>query len=197
MVDPFDAAGVVETPSPPSRVVGGRYAIATPLYQSPRGAVHLALDVETLTNCVLKQACFGAQPAPDGSDARDRLRRESTVLRILAADERIPRVFELIEQDYDLFLAMEDVAGKTLDEEHVARATRRGASLPPAQVVDYGVQLASMLGKIHSAGYAYRALKPTDVIAAPNGQLRLVDFEMVRELNGETRIRRTSRGHSS
>ena len=39
--DPFAAAGVVEDRAVPRRVIGGRYAIATPLHHSPRGAVHL------------------------------------------------------------------------------------------------------------------------------------------------------------
>jgi hypothetical protein len=39
-----------------------------------------------------------------------------------------------------------------------------------------------MLGKIHVSGYVYRDLKPTNVIAAPDGRLRFVDFELAREL---------------
>jgi hypothetical protein len=183
-VDPFEAAGAVEALPPPCRVVGGRFAIAAPLHQSPRGAVHLALDVETPASCVLKHAPCGAQPAPDGSDARDRLRREANILKSLAPDDRIPRVFELIQQDDDLFLAMEDIAGDTL-EEVVASAFRRGTSLSTAQIIDYGAQLTAILGTIHASGYAYRDLKPTNVIVAPGGRVRLLDFEMARELHEE------------
>jgi hypothetical protein len=184
VTDPFEAAGMVEALPAPSRVIGGRFAIAAPLHHSPRGAVVLALDVEALRRCVLKQAPAGAQPGPDGSDSRERLRREAAILTELAPDDRVPQVFALIEQDGDLFLAMEDVEGKTL-EELIAGLCRRGTMLPMAQVRDFGAQLASMLGKIHDFGYAYRDLKPTNVIVAPNGRLCLVDFELARELSGE------------
>ena len=181
--DPFEAAGVVEEIQPPPRVIGSRFAIASPLHHSPRGLVHLGLDVEALRSCILKQAWFGAQPAPDGTDSRGRLRREAAILALLAPDDRIPQVFDLIEQNGDLFLAMEDVAGETL-EEIISHASRRGLTLPTEQIVDYGRQIASMLGKIHDSGYTYGDVKPTNVIVAPNGRLRFVDFELARELDG-------------
>lgn len=183
-VDPFEAAGVVEVLPAPARVIAGRFAIAATLHQSPRGAVYLALDVEALRRCILKHASSGAQPAPDGTDARHRLRREAAILVGLAPDDRVPKVFDLIEQDDDLFLAMEDIEGETL-EDLVARGCRRGTMVPMAQVLDYGVQLASMLGKIHRSGFAYRDLKPTNIIVPPDGRLRLVDFDLTCELSRE------------
>jgi len=183
-IDPFAAAGVVEDRPAPRRVIGDRYAIAVPLHQSPRGAVHLALDVATPAKCILKQACAGAQPAPDGSDARDRLRREAAILELFAPDDRVPKVLQLIEQDDDLFLVIEDIDGLTI-EEYVAKEARRGICLPTERIVDFGVQLAAMLGKMHAAGYGYRDLKPTNVIVAPDGRLRFIDFELARELDEE------------
>jgi serine/threonine protein kinase len=186
--DPFEAAGVVEPLPTFSRVVAGRFAIAVSLHESPRGAVYLALDVQRPASCVLKQARSGAQPAPDGSDARDRLRHEAAVLASLAPDDRIPEVFGLVEENDDLFLAMEDIPGETL-EEIVARVIRHGTLLPGPQILGFGRQLASLLGGIHASGYVYRDLKPTNVIVAPDGQLRMVDFEMARDLREDARQR--------
>jgi Lanthionine synthetase C-like protein/Protein kinase domain len=182
-VDPFESAGVVDEIPSPVRIVGDRYAIATPIHHSPRGAVHLALDFVTPSKCVLKQACAGAQPGPDGSDARDRLRREADILEFLAPDDRVPKMIQLIEQGDDLFLAIEDVEGETL-EQCIFHEARRGMWLPTARIVDFGVQLAAMLGRMHDSGYVYRDLKPTNVIVAPNGRLRFIDFEMTREIGG-------------
>jgi hypothetical protein len=182
--DPFESARLVESPTAPSRVIGNRFAIATPLHQSPRGTVLLALDVDALRSCILKQAPAGAQPAPDGSDARQRLRHEAAILKELAPDDRVPEVFGLIEQEDALYLAMEDIEGETL-EELVARLCRRGSTLPMSQVLDFAVQLASMLETIHSSGYAYRDLKPTNVIVAPGGRLRFVDFDLAAALSAE------------
>ncbi|MER7010249.1 class IV lanthionine synthetase LanL [Saccharopolyspora sp. NPDC000359] len=182
-VDPFVEAGAAEELPTRSLVVDDRYAIALPLHHSPRGAVHLALDARTADSCILKQACRGAQPTPDGNDARDRLRREAAVLESLALDGRAPKVIDLVEHDGDLFLAMEDVPGETL-EERVSRESRRGGTLSNAQIVHYGLELASVLGQVHASGFAYRDLKPTNVIVGPDDRLRLVDFEMARELDG-------------
>lgn len=168
-VDPFVAAGVVVEPATLSKVVGDRYVIVDTLYRSPAGAVYRALDMEALRSCVLKQR---------RRDTGDYLRHEADVLSRLAPDSRFPEVFGLIEREEgDLFLAMEEVEGETLGD-LLSNPARRGNRMSPEQVVAWGRELAAMLGKIHEEGFVYRDLKMENVIVAPDGRLRLLDFEM-------------------
>jgi hypothetical protein len=175
--DPFLAAGVAGERPAPLPLIGGRYLVMAPLHRSARGSVYLAVDLDRPRRCVLKQATADSMIGRGGQDARDRLRHEAAVLRRLGPDPRFPAVYDLIEQGNDLYVAMEDVAGETL-EEYVLRLARRGCTLPGAQVVAWGRELAAMLGTIHAAGLVYRDLKSTNVIVTPEDRLRLVDFEL-------------------
>jgi hypothetical protein len=180
VVDPFVAAGVATEPEAPSDVLGRRYLITDTLYRSPKGAVYEALDMEDLRRCVLKQR---------RRDAIDYLRNEANVLARLAPDPRFPEVFGLIEQeDGDLILAMEEAKGETL-EQRMDGLAGQGRHVPGKQVIAWGRELAAMLGKIHEEGFVYRDLKTENVIIAPDGRLRLLDFELACELGAEEPLR--------
>src|SRR5947208_216734 len=73
VTDPFAAAGLTVDPPKPNPLVAGRFLILRTLHYSPRGAIHLALDIEAATPCVLKQAHKHAHVREDGADARDAL----------------------------------------------------------------------------------------------------------------------------
>lgn len=185
-VDPFAAAGIA-TPLPaPRRTLSGRYAIVAVLHQSPRGTVYLTLDLRAARRCVVKRAQRDGTIERDGRDARDRLRHEADVLAHLAPLGLAPQPFDLFEEDGDLFLAMEDVEGRTLEEE-VGLLVRDGR-LPSSQTITaWGREIAATLAGIHEAGYAYRDLKSANVIVGTDGRLRLVDFELAHPLDAPER----------
>ena len=182
--DPLAAAGVVEDCPTPTRVIGNRYAIAVPLHNSPRGAVHLALDVETPAKCILKQACAGAQPAPTAAT------REIGFAAKLPSSIPWPRttVCQKCSSWSNRMMTCSSCSKMSTGSRwrNTSRSTRgEGSVLPAARIVDFGVQVAAMLGSMHASGYAYRDLKPTNVIVAQNGRLRFIDFEMTREIDEE------------
>jgi hypothetical protein len=180
--DPFMAAGVA-TPLPePNPLIGGRYLIISTLAASPRGAVHAAVDIVGRRRCVLKRAHRDAAMGFDGTDAWDRLRNEAAVMARLAPDARFPEVYDLVEQDGELFLAMEDIEGEILYDQ-VRAIVEQGRYLPVQQVVTWGLELAAMVGTIHEKGLAYRDLKTNNVIVAPDGRLRLIDFDVAMDLS--------------
>ena len=119
-VDPFVAAGVAEDVPPRDLLIAGRILLASLLHASPRGTVHLALDLERYRRCVVKRAVRGDASYGDAQDARDRLRHEFQVLSALEAHPQFPIAYELIEREEELFLVMEDVEGPTLAE-HVSK----------------------------------------------------------------------------
>ncbi len=177
-VDPFAAAGFVpELAAKQSAMIGERYLVLTTLHGSPRGAVHLAFDTVERRSCVLKHARRGGAIDRFNRDARDRLRHEAHILATVAADPRFPRVYGMHEFADDLFLAMEDVAGKTLTA-HMNSLTRTGHLPSNREIANMGRQLTSMLGVLHGHGLIFRDLKSTNVIVTATGQLRLIDFEL-------------------
>ena len=84
------------------------------------------------------------------------------------------------------FIAMEYVAGKTLDQ----WIPRKGMRLNEA--LKLAIQMADALAKAHSAGIVHRDLKPPNVMVTDDGLVKVLDFglakltEVVRP-EGETR----------
>ena len=83
--------------------------------------------------CVIKQGRRGATMGTTGGDARDRVRHEAAILARLPADPRFPALYDVVEQDGDLFLVIEDVEGQTLGE-LVWTETRQGRMISDARL---------------------------------------------------------------
>jgi hypothetical protein len=184
--DPFIAAGVTVEQSDGSPLVCDRFLVVAAWQRTPRGAVHLAVDVTMGRRCVLKTAPRDALLALDGRDACDALRHEAAILARLAPDDRFPTVFELVECGNELLLVLEDIESETL-QQYVGELISTGRMLSTEQLVTWGRELAAMLATIHSKGFVYRDLKASNIIVTPDERLRLVDFGIAHELVGEAR----------
>lgn len=180
-IDPFLAAGVATYLPPPTVLVGNRYLMLNMLSSSARGGVVQAIDIITKQQCVLKWARRDAVMQTNGRDARDRLRWEERVLRLLDSDPHFPHVLDLIEQDNDLYLVMEEVQGQTLAE-YIANLAIQGQFVSESQVVSWGQQLATILAALHHHGFIYRDLKPQNIMVTSDGILRLIDFDIVYDM---------------
>jgi len=180
MSDPFIAAGVASgAEKKPPLLIHGRYLIITVLHASPRGGTFLAVDTVELRSCVLKRAEYNAYLNTYGQDARDTLRDEVAILTRLSPDPCFPTLYDLVEDDEDLYMVMEDIQGETL-EKYANRIFVADRSYIE-QVIAWGRELSAILGKIHAQGLIYRDLKPANVMVTSGNTLRLIDFELVLE----------------
>lgn len=125
-----------------------------------------------------------AEPA-----ARDRLRREARS----AASVNHPAIcqlYEIGEEDGELFLAMELLQGESL----AARLAR--GSLPLPEAVSTAIGFLTGLDALHRQGLVHRDLKPSNIFLTPHGT-KLLDFGLAcsTELLGdETLMRLTAPG---
>ncbi|HVA89668.1 MAG TPA: class IV lanthionine synthetase LanL [Chloroflexota bacterium] len=175
--NPFATLRLVDEPDPTCKLIGRRYMQLALLHQSPRGAVWLAVDIQEVRRCVLKQTYRDALLNHEGRDATDFTRHEAEILTLLAPDPRFPRMYDLLEDSGDLFLAIEDVSGGSL-ERHITEHFGAGATVPTAEIVRWGQVLAGTLGAMHERGLVHRDLKPSNVMISATGEPRLIDFEM-------------------
>ncbi|HSK26436.1 MAG TPA: lanthionine synthetase LanC family protein [Jiangellales bacterium] len=173
--DPFRTTGGADPVTAASAATEHtRYRVVTLLAESGRGSVLLGVDVAGRRRCVLKTAHRGGHVDDEAAAA---LRREATVLQRLGPTTGAPAFYDLLELDDEVVLVMEDVPGRTLAE-HVADAALTGRLLDAATVATIGGQLATMLAAVHHAGLVYRDLKSSNVVLGPDGQPRLLDFEL-------------------
>lgn len=119
---------------------------------------------------------------PEGALADPAARRE--FLREAVAASRVNHpgigtVYEFATDGATDFIVMELVPGETLE----ARLAR--GPLPEAEAASLGVQLAEALGALHALGIAHFDLKPGNVVLAPDGRARIVDFGLSRWLDPE------------
>jgi hypothetical protein len=191
--DLFASAGFTTVQSLKA-LIGGRYLITSTLHVSARGSVHTVLDTATFSPRVVKRAARHAVVGVGQRDAQDRLRMEFAILTRLAGDPCVPAVHDLIEQDGELFLVMDDIAGPTLSQ--TVEEMKGAGSLPTTEgVIAWGRELAAGVQRIHDAGYVLCDLKPSNILVTATGALRIIDFDIAQPLNGTRIDRAGTRGY--
>ena len=138
------------------RTIAGKYAIEGRLGEGAMGRVyrarHAALD-RTVAIKVMKRDL-----AADGTFSA-RFRREAQAAARLDHPNSV-RVIDFGEEpDGLLYIAMELLDGRALDEIHRAKG-----SLPAHQIVDILTQTLAALAAAHDAGVIHRDLKPSNIM---------------------------------
>jgi serine/threonine-protein kinase len=86
----------------------------------------------------------------------------------------IVTIYDVLEESGVCFIAMEYVAGTTLE---VACA---GRGLPLKDAVKYAAEIADALSAAHTAGIIHRDLKPANIIITADGRVKLLDFGLAK-----------------
>jgi len=86
----------------------------------------------------------------------------------------IVHIYDIADADGVQFIAMEYVAGKTLDQ----WIGRKGLRLN--ETLKYAIQIADALAKAHSAGIIHRDLKPSNIMVTENGLVKVLDFGLAK-----------------
>ena len=104
-------------------------------------------------------------------------------------------VYDIDSADSVEFIAMEYVAGKTLDE----LIPRKGMRVNDA--LRYSVQIADALTKAHGAGIVHRDLKPGNIMVSEDGLVKVLDFGLAKLTDpaeySEEDVTRTMKGDSA
>jgi serine/threonine protein kinase len=109
----------------------------------------------------------------------------------------IVHIYDIADADGIQFIAMEYVAGKTLDQ----LIGRKGLRLN--EVLKYAAQIADALARAHAAGIIHRDLKPSNLMIDDHGLVKVLDFGLAKLAEtatsefGETATLRAPEGPST
>lgn len=158
--------------SPIGRRVGP-YVLRSEVGRGGMGVVYYAEDTRLARAVALKAVTPELARDPR---MRDRLRREAQAAAALS-HPAIATVFALEEAEGDLFIVSEYVEGRTLREE------LRSHPLDPDALMHVARTVAGALAAAHARGIVHRDLKPENIIRRADGQLKILDFGLARDLH--------------
>jgi serine/threonine protein kinase len=99
------------------------------------------------------------------------------------------RALALGQEGTTCYLVLELVDGPDL-----WRRLEQSGPLPEAEAVGIIVQIATALHEAHRQGILHRDVKPDNILLGPDGQAKLCDFGLLKDLDGELDLTRTHRG---
>jgi serine/threonine-protein kinase len=141
----------------------GKYKILSTIGSGGFGTVYLAEDTWIDKKVALKV------PHKQGVDFGELLREP----RLLASlnHPNIVTILTAEKQENVFFIVMEFVPGETLE----AIIAREGA-LDVARALDYTCQISNAVDHAHKQGVLHRDLRPSNVLVAESGMLKVADF---------------------
>jgi serine/threonine protein kinase len=174
-------------PLVPGDVVHDRYRIENPLAsQGGMSAVYRAWDQRLNVYCVLKElAPYLNIDEKALAQLREQFLQEAQVLAELR-HPNMPRVIDHFEYRGNVYLVMDLVEGKRLDE-----MIAESDALSPDVILPWARELIEALSYCHEKNVIHRDVKPQNVIITPQGRAMLVDFGLVKVMDWEDRRTRT------
>jgi serine/threonine protein kinase len=146
------------------------YRIIGKLGVGGMGVVYEAEDTRLPRHVALK---FLSQELAGDPEASRRLQREADTIALLN-HPNICTIHEIDDYQGSRFIVMECVKGVNL-KLHMARTT-----LSDQEVIDIARQVAMALQTAHEKGIVHRDIKPGNIMVAPDGVVKVLDFGLAR-----------------
>jgi serine/threonine protein kinase len=153
----------------------GHYRVLSKIGEGGMGVVYRAHD-EVLHRDVALKALSEPVIKRLGKEHLLHEARSSSALN----HPNICTVHEIVEADGTLYIAMELVEGKPLNE------LIGDSGLPVESALHYGAQIAAALAHAHGRRIVHHDLKSSNVVVTPEGLVKVLDFGLARQAPSET-----------
>ncbi len=153
----------------------GRYVILGLLGRGGMGEVYAAFDPELDRKIAIKLLRAQGDAAADASQGKTRLLREAQAIARLSHPSVVV-VYDVGTFEDSVFIAMEFVEGSTLGYWLQSQTRARREVLEVFSAAGRGLAAA------HAAGIVHRDFKPENVMITKDGQVRVMDFGLARQL---------------
>ncbi|MCU0491215.1 MAG: protein kinase [Chloroflexaceae bacterium] len=158
------------------------YYLTRTIKKGGQGAVYVGTDLSGATYAI-KQMLEQFENATERTDAVERFMAEGRLLQRLS-HPRIPRVYDVFEDDGRCYLVMDLVRGEDL-----ARHVERVNQVDEVTVLKWVDEICKVLTFLHSQQppIIFRDIKPSNIMLEPEGTLKLIDFGIAKALQGTQR----------
>jgi serine/threonine protein kinase len=150
----------------------GHYRVVSKIGEGGMGVVYRARDEVLNRDVALKVLADSPVIERLGKDHLLHEARAGSALN----HPNICTVYEIVEIDGELYIAMELVEGKSL------AALIGETGLPVEHVLRYGVQIAGALAHAHGRGIVHHDLKSSNILVTPDGLIKVLDFGLARRI---------------
>lgn len=149
----------------------GQYRLIERIGRGAMGVVYRAEDTSSGGQVALKVM---SPELSTNEELLERFRREA--LAAARVDHpNITRVIDFGEEGDRVYMAME-----LLDGSDLKNLIERGATVRLADKLSIMVQASGGMAVVHSLGFVHRDLKPANIHVKPDGQVKIMDFGLVR-----------------
>ena len=152
----------------------GQYKVLDRIGAGGMGEIYRGRDTRLGRTVAIKVVKLEIAGDPE---RRERFLHDARAAMVLSHPS-IATLYEIGEDQGELFLAFEFVPGETL------HAAVGGRPMNSKRAIDFAVQLADALADAHAAGVVHGDLKPDNVIITPKGRAKILDFGFAPWTNG-------------
>jgi tetratricopeptide (TPR) repeat protein/tRNA A-37 threonylcarbamoyl transferase component Bud32 len=152
-----------------------QYDITAPLGEGGMGMVYKGWDKVLKRPVAIKKLRTELQASPR---ERDRFLKEAEMVASLH-HPHIVDIYTIIRHAQDTYLVFEYVSGMTLHELLNESPERR---LPPARALEVLRQISEAVDHAHSRHVIHRDMKPSNVMLADGGWVKVMDFGIARQV---------------
>ncbi|MDO6433885.1 lanthionine synthetase LanC family protein [Flavitalea sp. BT771] len=151
-----------------------------------KGDVYKGIYVKSLfrvVQCVIKQGRKNMVSDEAGRDVYDRLIWQQELHKELAGIIPLPKIYDLFVEDGDSYLVMEFIKGCSLYDRmrklnFSSKSWFELHSEEKSELLDYILQIVSVLKNLHHHGYIHRDMAPGNFLIDSRGQIILIDMEL-------------------
>lgn len=152
------------------------YRIDSKIGEGGMGSVYLASHLQMRRNAAIK----ALHPnLVNNAQIRERFRNEAEAMASLK-HPNITDLYDFLETNQGLFLIMEYIDGKPLDE-YVRSVT---GPLPEDRAVAVFTKALDGFAYAHDRGIIHRDIKPSNLMIGNEGQVKILDFGIAKILSG-------------
>jgi serine/threonine protein kinase len=163
------------------RLIAGRYRLRRVIGRGSMGVVWLGYDEVLHRQVAVKEVQLPAgMPEAEAGDARERTLREARAIAALT-HPNVVAVYDVAKQGVEPFVVMELLRGRSL-----AQLLTQLGTLNAEQLAVVADAIAAGLDMAHRRGITHRDVKPGNVLVGEEGQVKLTDFGISRNVSEVT-----------